>query len=98
MFKYWAIKKYGTKLLPVLQKRYGVQNFYSAHQIRSTVYQRSFNPLFLPLGYILFLEKDVLETVMQEEFPNLCIFSYKKEISSFLKAKHYQGFLQVIAV
>ena len=98
MFKYWAIKKYGKQLLPLLQKRYGKQKSYTPHQIRATVYQCGFNPLFLPLGYILFLDATLLDKIMRAEFPNLCVFSYKQEISDFLNRRRYQGFLEILAL
>ena len=94
MFKFWSIKKYGTKLLPKLEKRYGNQTYYSAHQVRATVYQESFNPTYLPLGYLLFLERDELKQTLATEFPGLNIHQYKKDILDYLDTKSYQGYLQ----
>ncbi|NMP31321.1 hypothetical protein HII17_07085 [Thalassotalea sp. M1531] len=96
MLKYWSIKKYGTKLLPTLEKRYGKQIYYSAHQIRATIYQKDFNPQFLPLGYILFLAPSEISTVTASEFPDLDIAQYKKEILDYLESKSYEGYLQVL--
>ena len=94
MFKYWSIKKYGTKLLPKLEKRYGKQMYYTAHQVRATIYQESFNPVYLPLGYLLFLERDELKATFTNEFSDLNIHQYKKEILDYLNTKSYQGYLQ----
>lgn len=96
MLKYWSIKKYGSKLLPTLEKRYGKQSSYSAHQIRATIYQKDFNPTYLPLAYILFLSPSEQQEVLAREFPNLDINEYKKEILTYLKSKQYQGYLQVL--
>lgn len=97
MFKYRAIKKYGKKLLPKLEKRFGAQEFYNASQIRSTVYQCNFNPKHLPLGYLLFLEKSELNAVIEREFPDLCIHQYQRETSEFLTKKNYNGYLSILA-
>ena len=80
MFKYWAIKKYCKKLLPKLQSRYGFQKFYTASQVRATVYQCDFNPTYLPLGYILHLSESDQTKIIELEFPDICINSYKKDI------------------
>lgn len=84
MFKSLAIKKYGTKLYPQLIKSFGEQSFYTASQVRATVYKHSFNPYFLPLGYILFLDCQALSYVLHVEYPQLCLKSYKKEMSRYL--------------
>ncbi|NQZ81006.1 MAG: hypothetical protein HRT52_08340 [Colwellia sp.] len=97
MFKYWSIKKYGSKLLPLLEKRYGVKKHYTTNEIRTLVYRKSFNPKYLPLAYILFLESSELLIVMKNEFPLLSITDYKKEILNILNKKSYQGYLQVLA-
>ena len=96
MFKYWSLKKYGTKLQPTLEKRYGKQEFYSAHQIRATVYQKDFNPKFLPLGYLIFLQPNELEQVMSLEFPDLNIEEFKQQIANYLSNKNYEGHLEVL--
>lgn len=97
MFKYRAIKKYGKKLLPKLEKRFGVKDAYNASEIRSTVYQCNFNPNHLPLGYILFLEKSELDKTIKREFPDLCIQQYKRETNEFLTKKNYNGYLSILA-
>ncbi|MFT5759427.1 MAG: hypothetical protein ACI9LM_004189 [Alteromonadaceae bacterium] len=97
MFKYWSIKKYGSKLLPLLEKRYGVKKHYTTHEIRTLVYRKSFNPRYLPLAFILFLESNELSMVMEEEFPHINIADYKKEILSILNKKSYQGYLQILS-
>lgn len=94
MFKYYSIKKYGTKLLPTLEKRYGVKTYYTASQVRATVYQNSFNPKYLPLGYLLFLEKTSLKNVLYSEYPELNISQYKQEMVNYLDQKQYKGYLQ----
>lgn len=98
MFKYTAIKKYGYKLFPLLQKHYGEQNFYTASQIRTTVYQCNFNPKFLPLGYLLFLEPTLLSQLMSDEFPSVCINNYKKDIRDYLDKRKYHGHLQALSL
>jgi len=98
MFKHSAIKKYGNKLLPQLQKRYGERLYYSASQIRATVYQRNFNSKYLPLGYILFLEPSILAQIIEKEFPCLCIIRYKKEMRDYLDEHKYHGYLQSLTV
>lgn len=97
MFKYRSIKKYGKKLLPLLEKRYGVKGTYSSGEIRTTVYHCNFNPKYLPLGYILFLEKKELKVVMPREFPELCISNYQNEINDILVKKKYSGYLAILS-
>jgi hypothetical protein len=97
MFKYRAIKKYGKSLLPQLEKRFGEKSTYNSSQIRSTVYQYNFSPKYLPLGYILFLEKKELNTVMEREFPELCISLFQNEINDFLVKKKYKGYLSILS-
>lgn len=96
MFKYWSIKKYGSKLLPILEKRYGVKEFYTAHEVRTTIFRKSFNPKYLPLAYILCLNNDALTKVMEKEFPLLSVSEYKKEILNILEKKNYRGYLQIL--
>lgn len=96
MFKYWSIKKYGNKLLPLLEKRYGVKDFYTPSEIRTTVYQRDFNPHYLPLGYLLFLNRADIKSIFAKEFPLICPESYKREILAYLHAKQYLGFLHLL--
>jgi len=96
MLKYWSIKKYGSKLLPMLEQRYGKHTYYTASQVRTTVYQKDFDPKYLPLGYILFLESDELNTVMADEFPGLSVTKYKKDMVEFLASKSYQGYLKIL--
>lgn len=97
MFKYSSIKKYGKKLHPALKKRYGDKNFYNASQIRSTIYQCDFNPKYLPLGYLLFLENSSLLQVINQEFPQLCMTKYKKELCEYLIGREHHGYLQVLS-
>lgn len=96
MFKYWSIKKYGSKLLPQLEKHYGENTFYTASQIRTIVYKKDFNPSYLPLGYILFLDPIKLDQVLAKEFPEVKVSEYKKEILTFLEKKSYNGYLKVL--
>ena len=97
MFKYSSIKKYGKKLYPTLAKRYGEQDFYSASQIRSTIYQCDYNPKYLPIGYLLFLDKTVLTQVIKQEFPQLCLVNYKNELCNYLNGREHYGFLQLLS-
>jgi len=97
MLKYWSIKKYGSKLLPLLEKRYGIKKYYTTNEIRTVIYRKSFNPKYLPLAYILFLESSELSKIMAKEFPSLVIANYKKEILTILNKRSYQGYLQVLA-
>jgi len=84
MFKSWSIKKYGYKLHHKLINRYGVQLYFTVHQVRATVYQCNFNPKFLPLAYILYLSPEQLAKIIAIEFPELSIASYKKEMLTYL--------------
>ena len=94
MFKRRAIKKYENKLLPKLQKRYGKSTYYSASQVRATVYQCNFSATYLPLGYILFLESSKLNDVISTEFPELCIHNFQDEMKGYLDDSNYDGSLQ----
>jgi len=96
MFKYHAIKKYGVKLLPVLEKRYGKQDYFTPSQIRTCVYQKNFSPKYLPLGYLLFANHQELQKVIATEFPQLDLNEFKHEVQSYLSHKNYQGYLQVL--
>lgn len=96
MFKHAAIKKYGNKLLPTLQKRYGEQVYYTGGQVRATVYQCNFKPRYLPLGYLLFIEPVKLTPLMEKEFPSTCINQYKKEMRDYLNERKYHGSLQLL--
>jgi len=98
MFKRSAIKKYGNKLLPKLQKRYGEHTFYNANQVRATVYQCDFNPNYLPLGYLLFLDKTELSKIMSVEFPQLCVNNYKQELRAYLNDHKYYGYLELLTI
>lgn len=98
MFKRRAIKKYGNQLLPKLQKRYGDYTFYSASQVRATVYQCNFNPTYLPLGYLLFLNSCALNEIVATEFPELCIKKYKLEMKEYLNERKYYGYLKLLSI
>jgi hypothetical protein len=98
MLKRRAIKKYGNQLLPKLQQRYGEQNFYNASQVRSTIYQCNFNPRYLPLGYLLFLDSCSLNKVTADEFPELCMREYKREIKDYLSNHKYYGSLKILNI
>ncbi|MFT5757272.1 MAG: hypothetical protein ACI9LM_002001 [Alteromonadaceae bacterium] len=80
MFKKLAIKKYANKLLTTLKKRYGDHDKYSASQIRETIYKCGFNPKYLPLAYILHLQKEQITATLGLEFPHLNIASFRKEV------------------
>ncbi len=96
MFKRRAIKKYGNKLLPKLQKRYGEQTYYTPGQVRATVYQCNFNASYLPLGYILFLDSYTQKSIIATEFPELCITTYKQEMKDYLDERKYYGYLKLL--
>lgn len=96
MFKYWSIKKYGSKLLPLLEKQFGQHAYYTPSQVRSTVYQKNFDPTYLPLGYILFVEPNLLKQVLSKEFPNINTTEFKHEIITYLHRKSYSGYLDVL--
>lgn len=98
MFKRRAIKKYGNKLLPMLQNRYGEHIFYKASEVRATIYQCNFNPSYLPLGYLLFLDACDLSKVITTEFPELCIQKYKQEIKDYLNERKYYGYLKLLSI
>lgn len=94
MFKKHAIKKYGKKLLPTLKKRYGEKPYYSASEVRATVYKNSFNPKYLPLAYLLCLEQQDLNNVLFSEYPELDIYQYKKDIFSYIIQKNHTKYFQ----
>jgi hypothetical protein len=96
MFKYWSIKRYGTKLLPTLERNFGCKNYYSASEIRTTIFQNNFSSKYLPLGYLLFLDDLSLKEAMYIEYPQVDINEYRKEISNYLESKSYHGYLQVL--
>lgn len=97
MFKYYSIKKYGTKFLPALEKRYGEKFYYSPSEVRTTVYKDDFNPKFLPLAYLLFLEHKALKHILAVEYPTLNIRQYQQEIIAYLAQKNYHGYLNKLA-
>lgn len=84
MFTRLAIKKYVSKLRPTLEKRYGIQTHYTSSQVRATVFQKDFSPRFLPLGYIMCLNRTELQQVLMIEFPNIDIIEYKAEVMTYL--------------
>lgn len=94
MFKYYSIKKYDTKLLPTLAKRYGSKSYYSASQVRATVYQKNFNPKYLPLAYLFFLDSNSLKNTFYIEFPEIDILEYQQEICQYLTQKKLNGYLK----
>jgi len=96
MFKYWSIKRYGTKLLPILESKFGCKEYYSASEIRTTIFRNNFSARYLPLGYILFLDNTSLKETMYIEFPQIEICKYRKEISDYLSSKSYNGYLLVL--
>ncbi len=96
MFTYWSLKKYGKKLLPLLAKYYGQQEFYSPSQIRTIVYRKDFDPKYLPLGYMLCAEPKVVQQVMAKEFPQIDINAYKREIVSYLERQSDKRYFQVL--
>jgi len=98
MFKYYSIKKYGVKLLPTLEKIYGVKKYYSASEVRATVYQNDFNPKYLPLGYILFLDQAALNEVWQTEYSALNIKQYQQEITDYLNQKRYGALFEKMRI
>ena len=97
MFKYWSIKRYGTKLLPILERKFGCKEYYSASEIRTTIFKHNFSTKYLPLGYILFLDDLSLKETMYIEFPQINICQYRKEITDYLESKRYHGYLQVLS-
>lgn len=93
MFKYLSLKKYSIKLLPVLERHYGKKTHYSPTEVRTTIYQHDFNPKYLPLAYLMFLEESMLSSVLYIEFPELDIVQYKEDIVTYLKKKNFIGSL-----
>ena len=98
MLKYRAIKKYGNKLHQLLESKFGVKKFYTASEIRSTVYKSNFSPTYLPLGYILYLNNAELDKVLLREFPEIDPIKYKQEIVNFLDKRGYQGAMRELTV
>ena len=98
MFKYWSIKKYGSKLEQLLEKKYGEKPYYTSSEVRSTVYKGNFSPKYLPLGYILYLDNQDLLKVLYIEFPEIDLPKYKAEIVNFLDQKSYQGSIRKLSM
>lgn len=83
--------------MPALEKRYGCKEHYSASEVRATVYQNNFNPKYLPLAYLLFLDQNALKNVLYLEYPELNICQYKQDIVEYLSRKQYNGYLKKLA-
>ena len=98
MLKYRAIKKYGHKLQPLLESKFGIKKYYTASEVRSTVYKSNFSPTYLPLGYILYLDNLELNKVLLKEFPEIDPIKYKQEIVNFLDKKGYQGAIRELNI
>ena len=96
MFKYWSIKRYGSKLLPTLERNFGCKDYYTASEIRTTIFKNNFSSKYLPLGYLLFLDDISLKETMYIEYPQINIGEYRQEISNYLEKKSYHGYLQVL--
>ena len=90
MFKYRSLKKYSKKLLPRLNKRYGIKESYSASEVRTTVYKCNFKAQYLPLGYMLALSENDWKDVFLEEFPGLCPKNSKNQVLLSLAEKNYK--------
>jgi hypothetical protein len=84
-FRNYSINKYDRLLQKKLTKRYGFRHYYTAHQVRATVYQCCFNTKYLPLGYLIYLSPSELRDVMMSEFPELNIVIYKKQFDQYLQ-------------
>jgi len=84
-FQNWSINKYNIPLKNKLTKRYGKRRYYTAHQVRATIYQCYYNPKYLPLGYILYLSPSELIAVMENEFAEINLSIYKQEFSQYLE-------------
>lgn len=96
MFKYRSIKRYGTKLLPTLERNFGHKPYYTASEVRSTIFKNNFSVKYLPLGYLLFLDTTSLKEAMYIEFPQTNIDDYRQEMSNYLTSKNYSGYLEVL--
>lgn len=97
MFNKLSVKRYVKKLRPVLEKKYGQRNTYSARQIRTTVFKANFNVRYLPLAYIMCLKKDEIISVLDVEFPELCVTEFEQTISNLVEspeiAQHFNTLL-----
>lgn len=80
MFNKLSVRRYIKKLGPALEKQYGPSNNYSASQVRTIVFKKDFNAKFLPLAYIMFLEKEELNAILAVEFPDLCLSHFEKTV------------------
>ena len=98
MLKFRAIKKYGAKLMPALESRFGEKKYYTPSEVRSTVYLKNFNPKYLPLAYLLYLEKNDLKNVIYIEYPELDIEQYTIEINDYISRKKYGEYFQRLNV
>jgi len=97
MFKYWSIKRYGSKLLPLLEKKYGCQAYYHHEHIKLIINKYRFNKEYVPLAYLLFVEPNRHEQLFKIEFPHLNIDQYKNEMLHYLTEKKYKGYLLTLA-
>lgn len=84
MFNRFSVKRYIKKLRPLLEKQYGQRNTYSASQVRTTVFKKNFDTKYLPLAYIMCLNKDDIRTVLNVEFPELCVTDFEQTIKNLI--------------
>jgi hypothetical protein len=98
LLKFRAIKKYGAKLMTALENRFGAKKYYTPSEVRSTVYQKNFNPKYLPLAYLLYLDKNDLKNVIFTEYPELDIEQYTIEINDYISQKKYGEYFQRLKV
>lgn len=87
MFTYFSVKKYTTKLVPLLEKRYKSKGPFTPSQVRATVYQCDFNEKYLALGYLIALPKSEVKAIFSAEFSDICPEQYRIEIIELLANK-----------
>lgn len=84
--------------MPALINRFGEKEYYTPSEVRSTVYHKNFNPKYLPLAYLLYLDKNDLKNVIYIEYPELDIEQYTIEINDYITRKKYSEYFQRLNV
>lgn len=95
--RYFAVGKYFKKLYPALKDRYGVNDTYTAGQVKRTVFEYSFSNKHLPYAYGLFLTEHDLGKVLESEFPELNFVDIRRYLANrFFKGDSEFSFKSVV--
>ncbi len=87
MFRWFSVKKYMNKLNPLLKKRYGVSEFYSAGQIERTIIECGFSKKYLPYAFAIFLSEDDFMRSVAERYPGM----NPKNIRKYIAKRYFGG-------